>query len=101
MRHPHVIAREQRAMRQARVSGRRHRLDDRESDDARYTDDFIEPYQSRRSACVALVDTDRGWKKGGQFLAHGPAIDFANTCARHCVVRDARTWRVIFDNRKA
>lgn len=100
MRHPHSIAREQHALNQARTVGRRHRQDDRELEDARYTDEYREPYQAKREDCVLLVETDRGWETSGRYSAHGPAVEIARMNARHCIVRDARTRRIIFDNRQ-
>ena len=99
-RHPAASLREQRAMTRARTGRRRHRADDGDLQDGRHTEEYIEPYRSRRTVCIALVDTEHGWKKLGQFPTHGQAIDVAVDNARHCVVRDLATWKVIYDNNK-
>jgi hypothetical protein len=98
-RHPSSVAREQRALRQTRTRGRRHA--DSDTDDARDTDPYLEPYRPpRRAVCEVIVFTDaHTWQRLGRF-DRARAIEIARTNRLHCRVRDAKTWAVIFDNRK-
>jgi hypothetical protein len=98
-RHPSAIGREQRAMRSATAQRRRHR-DDREAEDARYTDAYIEPYQARRERCVVMAETSMGRRQVATYATYAPAIEHAKRALAHCTVRDTRTWRVVFDNQK-
>jgi len=85
-------------MSRARSSRRYRRDDDRE--DARDTDQYIEPYQRRREACIVQALTAEGPRQIAKLNTYAEGKDFARRQPKHCVVRDMRTWRIVFDNRK-
>lgn len=82
-------------MRQARSLGRRH-ADASDTEDARDTDPYIEPEQPQREACVVLASTSHGWRHVKRCTSHREAIECARATTLPCVVRDARSWRVIY-----
>lgn len=86
-------------MARARLGRRRHSPTD-DLGDARDTDAYIEPYQRRRESCIVQSLTAEGPRQIAKFDTYQDGNDFARRQPKHCVVRDMRTWRVVFDNRK-
>lgn len=98
-RHPNVLHREQRAMNRARTIGRRHRLESTVEDGR----DLDRPDPPARRRCL-LMAADRtsvsGWRQVTECQSHEDAITLADLANTNCIVRDVRTGKIVYDNRK-
>ena len=96
-RHPSVIAREQRAMRKARTTGRAHAVVVDDVRDAR--DD--EPIPAPREPCDLMAGTpDGGWRWVATTETREHAIILANLARTRCLVRSRSSGKRVFDNKR-
>jgi hypothetical protein len=97
MRHPSTIAREQRAMRKARTTGRGHAVIEAVPD-AR----DLEPIQAApREPCDVMAGTrEGGWRLVATTETRDQAILLANLARTRCLVRSRSSGKRVFDNKR-